>query len=119
MFLAEPTISGFFFLAPWLVFAPVLGLLINLIFGKRFSETMVGTVAKSCLRRGLRCFRVVGLVSCSKQWGSGSLATGGMDPHRHITTGLDLPGQLVIRNDDAGGFGSGNAHPHLCHRLYA
>jgi NADH-quinone oxidoreductase subunit L len=45
MFLAEPTVSGFFFLAPWLVFAPVLGLLINLIFGKRFSETMVGTVA--------------------------------------------------------------------------
>src|SRR5688572_19103847 len=45
MFLAEPTQSGFFFLAPWLVFAPVIGLLINLIFGKRFSETMIGTVA--------------------------------------------------------------------------
>jgi len=45
MFLAEPTHSGFFFLVPWLVFAPVIGLLINLIFGKRFSETMIGTVA--------------------------------------------------------------------------
>jgi NADH-quinone oxidoreductase subunit L len=45
MFLAEPTLSGFFFLAPWLVFAPIAGLLINLIFGKRFSETMIGTVA--------------------------------------------------------------------------
>ena len=45
MFLAESTSSGFFFLAPWLVFAPVVGLLINLIFGKRFSETMIGTVA--------------------------------------------------------------------------
>jgi len=45
MFLAEPTVSGFFFLAPWLVFAPVLGLLINLIFGRRFSETLVGTIA--------------------------------------------------------------------------
>ena len=45
MFQAEPTLSGFFFLAPWLVFAPVVGLLINLIFGKRFSETMIGTVA--------------------------------------------------------------------------
>src|ERR1044071_3665121 len=45
MFQAESTLSGFFFLAPWLVFAPALGLLINLIFGKRFSETMIGTVA--------------------------------------------------------------------------
>src|SRR5690349_3565208 len=45
MFLAEPTVSGFFFLAPWLVFAPVLGLLINLVFGRRFSETLAGTVA--------------------------------------------------------------------------
>jgi len=45
MFLAEPTHSGFFFLAPWLVFAPVMGLLINLIFGRRFNEIGVGTVA--------------------------------------------------------------------------
>jgi NADH-quinone oxidoreductase subunit L len=45
MFLAEPTQSGFFFLAPWLVFAPVIGLLINLIFGRRLSERWVGTVA--------------------------------------------------------------------------
>jgi NADH-quinone oxidoreductase subunit L len=45
MFQAESTLSGFFLLAPWLVFAPVLGLLINLVFGKRFSETMIGSVA--------------------------------------------------------------------------
>src|SRR5215210_4409734 len=45
MFQAESTLSGFFFLAPWLVFAPVIGLLINLVFGKRFSERLVGTVA--------------------------------------------------------------------------
>ena len=45
MHLAQEATTGFFFLAPWLVFAPVLGLLINLIFGKRFSETMIGTVA--------------------------------------------------------------------------
>ena len=45
MFQAESTLSGFFFLAPWLVFAPVIGLLINLVFGKRFSEGLVGTVA--------------------------------------------------------------------------
>jgi NADH-quinone oxidoreductase subunit L len=32
-------------LAPWLVFAPLTGLLINLIFGKRFSEKTIGTVA--------------------------------------------------------------------------
>src|SRR6266498_5968560 len=45
MFLAEPTPSGFFFLAPWLVFAPTVGLLINLIFGRRFNETIIGTIA--------------------------------------------------------------------------
>jgi NADH-quinone oxidoreductase subunit L len=45
MFQAESTLSGFFFLAPWLVFAPVAGLLINLIFGRRFNETIVGTIA--------------------------------------------------------------------------
>ena len=45
MFQAESTVSGFFFLAPWLVFAPLLGLLINLIFGKRLSEAWVGTIA--------------------------------------------------------------------------
>ena len=45
MFLQEAAPSGFFFLAPWLVFAPVIGLLINIIFGGRFSERMIGTVA--------------------------------------------------------------------------
>ncbi|HKY55451.1 MAG TPA: NADH-quinone oxidoreductase subunit L [Anaerolineales bacterium] len=41
----EPVNTGFLFLAPWLVFAPVIGLLINIIFGRRLSETIVGTVA--------------------------------------------------------------------------
>jgi NADH-quinone oxidoreductase subunit L len=45
MHLAETLNTGFAFLAPWLVGAPVVGLLINLIFGKRFSEGLIGTVA--------------------------------------------------------------------------
>src|SRR5512134_1416984 len=45
MHFAEEVTTGFFFLAPWIVFAPVVGLLINLIFGRRFSETVIGTVA--------------------------------------------------------------------------
>jgi NADH-quinone oxidoreductase subunit L len=45
MHLSETASSGFFYLAPLLVFAPLTGLLINLIFGRRFSEKMVGTVA--------------------------------------------------------------------------
>ncbi len=45
MHLSETISSGFFFLAPWLVFAPVTGLLINLIFGRQFSEKVIGTVA--------------------------------------------------------------------------
>lgn len=45
MHLSETVNTGFYFLAPWLVLAPVIGLLINAIFGKRFSENVVGTVA--------------------------------------------------------------------------
>jgi NADH-quinone oxidoreductase subunit L len=50
MFLSESTITGFFFLVPWLVFAPVAGLLFNIIFGGRLSEKVIGTVA--CLASG-------------------------------------------------------------------
>jgi NADH-quinone oxidoreductase subunit L len=35
----------FFYLAPWIVFFPVIGLLVNIIFGDRFSEKVIGTVA--------------------------------------------------------------------------
>jgi len=42
---SEAVSTGFAFLAPWLVGAPIVGLLINLIFGKRFSEGLIGTVA--------------------------------------------------------------------------
>jgi NADH-quinone oxidoreductase subunit L len=45
MYLAESSNTGFAFLAPWLVFAPLLGLLLNLIFGRRLSEAWVGTIA--------------------------------------------------------------------------
>src|SRR5512145_1209530 len=45
MFLSESANTGFLFLAPWLVFAPVLGLSINIVFGGRFSERIIGTVA--------------------------------------------------------------------------
>ena len=44
-FIQEAVQPGFAFLAPWLVFAPVIGLLINLSFGRRMSEAMVGLVA--------------------------------------------------------------------------
>ncbi|GAB4464408.1 MAG: NADH-quinone oxidoreductase subunit L [Anaerolineales bacterium] len=45
MHLSETVTTGYFFLAPWLVFAPVIGLLINIIFGGRFSEKVIGTIA--------------------------------------------------------------------------
>lgn len=35
----------FFYLAPWIVFFPIIGLLVNIIFGGRFSEKVIGTVA--------------------------------------------------------------------------
>src|SRR5688572_14872491 len=45
MHFSEITSVGFFFLVPWLVFFPVIGLLINAVFGKRMSENQVGAVA--------------------------------------------------------------------------
>src|SRR5512139_2363336 len=50
MHLAEEVTTGFAYLAPWLVFAPVIGLLINLIFGgwlmkRRWGEAAIGTIA--------------------------------------------------------------------------
>ena len=37
--------SGFFFLAPWIVFFPVIGLLVNMAIGRRLGERTVGLVA--------------------------------------------------------------------------
>jgi NADH-quinone oxidoreductase subunit L len=45
LFAEAATPNLFFALVPWIVFAPVVGLLINLIFGKYLGEKGVGTVA--------------------------------------------------------------------------
>ena len=47
MLLSEVATTGpdFFFLVPWIVFFPLIGLLINLIFGGRMSEKAIGAVA--------------------------------------------------------------------------
>ncbi len=37
--------NGFFYLVPWVVFFPLIGLLVNLIFGRRLGEIAVGIVA--------------------------------------------------------------------------
>ncbi len=43
----ETTSGLFFFLAPWIVFAPLVGLLINLAIGQRLGEKGIGAVAAS------------------------------------------------------------------------
>jgi NADH-quinone oxidoreductase subunit L len=48
MMLSEVLPSGLFFhLVPWIVFFPVIGLLINIIFGGKMSEKAIGTVAST------------------------------------------------------------------------
>ena len=47
VFSETATPGGLFNLVPWIVFFPVIGLLINIIFGSRFSEKMIGVVASS------------------------------------------------------------------------
>jgi NADH-quinone oxidoreductase subunit L len=47
MLLSEVATTGpnFFFLVPWIVFFPVIGLLTNIIIGGRLSEKAIGTIA--------------------------------------------------------------------------
>jgi len=45
MHFSEAMPAGFFSLAPWIVFFPLLGLLVNLIFGKRLPERAIGWIA--------------------------------------------------------------------------
>ena len=45
MLLSEATTTGFFFLAPWIVFFPVIGLLLNIIIGGKLPERAVGWLA--------------------------------------------------------------------------
>ncbi len=49
MLLSEATQHGpdFFFLAPWIIIFPVIGLLINMSLGGKFKERVIGTIAAS------------------------------------------------------------------------
>jgi NADH-quinone oxidoreductase subunit L len=47
MHLSETVNTGFLFLAPWVVFAPVVGMLINIIFGGRLPEKAIGWLASA------------------------------------------------------------------------
>ncbi len=77
MHLSETVSSGFFFLAPWLVFAPLTGLLINLIFGKaRFSEKMVGTVASLASGAAFVVSVLLAYSVSAQSWRDDALASG-------------------------------------------
>ena len=46
MNVSEASSAGFyFFLAPWIVFIPLIGLLLNVIFGRWLGEKLTGIVA--------------------------------------------------------------------------
>ncbi|HSG25000.1 MAG TPA: NADH-quinone oxidoreductase subunit L [Anaerolineales bacterium] len=47
MLLSETTTTGFLELVPWIVFFPVIGLLLNIIFGRRWGELGVAITAVS------------------------------------------------------------------------
>src|SRR5574340_1675106 len=59
MLLNEAGSVGLFFLAPWVVFLPLIGLLTNLIAGHRFSEKTIGIIASAA--SGLAFLASVGL----------------------------------------------------------
>ena len=45
MHLIEVAANGYFNLVPWVVFLPAIGLLINLLFGGRLKEKLIGAIA--------------------------------------------------------------------------
>jgi len=49
MLLSEVTKHGpeFFFLAPWIIIFPVIGMVINMFFGNRFKERIIGVIGSS------------------------------------------------------------------------
>jgi len=47
MLLSEATTTGFFSLAPWIVFFPAIGLLLNIIIGGKLSEKGIGWLAST------------------------------------------------------------------------
>lgn len=49
MFLSEAAQGVLFDLAPWVILMPVLGLLVNLVFGRRMGERFVGIVASGAV----------------------------------------------------------------------
>jgi len=51
MLLNEATMGGFFYLVPFVVFFPLIGLLINMLFGGKLGEKAIGAIA--CLASGL------------------------------------------------------------------
>ena len=49
MLLSETASGGaqFFYLVPWVVFIPLIGLLLNILIGGRLSEKLIGAIASS------------------------------------------------------------------------
>ncbi len=88
MFLSETVLNPIFSLAPWIVYFPVIGLLLNIIFGGWFmkhtwGETAVGAVASLA---SFSAFVVAALlaVALNGQHGEAALAT--VAPWIHIGT---------------------------------
>ena len=45
--------ATFFTLVPWVVLFPLIGLLINLVIGRKLGEKVVGTIASAGIRVGI------------------------------------------------------------------
>ena len=117
--IGQMTSSGLFSLVPLIVFLPVLGLLINLIFGGRMSEKVIGMVASAA--SGL-AFVVSVLLGYALWSGGGEAVVVPFADWIHIgalNVAWNFPGRYPLGPDDAGRLRRRHADPHLCHRLHA
>ena len=120
MHLSETISSGFFFLAPWLVFAPLTGLLINLIFGRRLQRKDWSAQWQAWHRERRLSSRCCWLIRSRAN--HGEMVRWRLAEWIHIGTlnldwtfridSLSTTMMLVVS-------GVGHSHPHLRHRIHA
>ncbi len=76
--------TGFLYLAPLLVFFPVIGLLINLIFGGRFSEKAIGWIASAASGAAFVVSRAAGVLALCQSRRDHALDARRVDPYRRL-----------------------------------
>ena len=111
--------SQLFQLAPLIVFLPLAGMLVNIIFGGRLPEKVVGTIASIAAGLAFVVSVLLAVALAGQPRGSGYRPLGAVDEDWRLGFKLGFPGGYALGDDDVGGFWCGEFNPHLFDWLYA